>query len=202
MKEKLHSTVYLFSYAWQKHKLLFLTAGVKALFTALLPLIDIAGVGIVVGALTDGAGKNEVMRLIIFYLSINLTVALLTNLLTLADNNEMRRTSDIVQLDYVQNCVYINYHYVQDKSILDLKKKSMGAQPAWFLERVGELLKYIVQFIGIIFIFASLSSLFILMILLTSTVSVFLTFRRRSLILSIKTHRLPKTDSWTIFIKP
>lgn len=181
MKEKLDNAAYLFSYAWKKHKLLFLTSGAKALFSAVLPLIDIAGVGIVVGALTDGAGMQKVLRLILLYLSVNFGVALLSSLLTLADNNEMRRTSDIVQLDYVRSCMYINYHYAQDKSILDLKKKSMGAQPAWFLERIGELFKYIVQFIGILFVFGALSPLFIILILLTSSVSVLLTFKAQKL---------------------
>lgn len=190
MREKLHNAAYLLSYAWRKHKLLFLTEGTKALFQAILPLIDIAGVGIVISALTSGADKSRVTQLILFYLCINLAVALISNLITLANNNVMRRTSDIVQLDYMHNCLYINYHYVQDKSILDLKKKSMGAQPAWFLGYAGELLKYIVQFAGIVFLFASLSPLFIALILLTSSVSVFLTFRAQKLDFEYKNARV------------
>lgn len=190
MKEKLHNAAYLFAYAWQKHKLSILTSGAKALFQAILPLVDIAGVGIVVGALTNGADKSKVVQLILFYLCVNLAIALISNLLTLADNNVMRRTSDIVQLDYMRNCLYINYHYAQDKSILDLKKKSMGAQPTWFLGYVGELFKYIVQFAGIVFIFASLSPMFIVLILLTSAVSVFLTFRAQKLDFEYKNARV------------
>jgi ABC-type multidrug transport system fused ATPase/permease subunit len=190
MKDKLHNAAYLFAYAWQKHKLSFLTSGAKALFQAILPLVDIAGVGIVVGALTSGAEKNKVVQLILFYLCVNLAVALISNLLTLADNNVMRRTSDIVQLDYMYDCIYINYHYAQDKSILDLKKKSMGAQPTWFLGYVGELFKYIVQFTGIIFIFASLSPMFIVLILLTSSVSVFMIFRAQKLDFEYKNARV------------
>ncbi|MEG1779429.1 MAG: hypothetical protein RR263_04945, partial [Oscillospiraceae bacterium] len=66
---------------------------------------------------------------------------------------------------------------MQDGSILDLKKKSMGAHPVWFIEDLGILLLYIVQFTGIAYIFAVLSPIFIVIILITSTLSVFLSFK-------------------------
>lgn len=176
MKEKLRSASFLFSYAWAKKKLLFLTEGLSALFHAILPLIDITGLGLIIDALTGGDDKRKIIRLILLYLIINFTVSILSILFTFANNSVKRQTSDMVQLDYMRSCLYINYHYVQDRSILDLKKKSMGAQPAWFLGQVGTLLRYIIQFFGIILIFASLSPFFIVFALLSSVFSVFLSF--------------------------
>lgn len=79
----------------------------------------------------------------------------------------------------MRDCIYINYHYVQDGSILDLKKKSMGAHPAWFLNDLGILFRYAVRFAGIASLFAVFSPVFLIVLLLTSAIYVMLSFKEQ-----------------------
>ena len=188
--KKLYNAGYLFAYAWHKSKSLFFTTTAKSVFSSVLPLINIAGLGLVVDALVTGEQKATVVRLIVIYLSLNLGISVLSNILTLLDNMVMRRVADIIQLDYMNDCVYINYHYVQDGSVLNLKLKSMTAHPVWFFDDIGKLLNYIIQFTGITYIFASLSPMFILIIAATSAVSVLLTFRIQKLDFEFKNARV------------
>ena len=127
MKKRFENLCFLLTYAWKKCKALYFASLGKAVFNALLPLIDIAGLGFVVDALVNNSPRHEVMRLILYFLLFNLAVALLSQLLTLAENIIMRKASDITQRDYMNDSIRIDYHYAQDRSILDLKKKSMGA---------------------------------------------------------------------------
>ena len=158
MKKRFDDLCFLLIYAWRKCKALYFASFGKALFNALLPLIDIAGLGLVVDALVNSRPRHEVMRLILYFLLFNLAAALLSQLLTLAENIIMRKASDITQCDYINDCIQIDYHYAQDRSILDLKKKSIGANPSWFIWSVGKLIKCIIQFIGISYLFSVLSA--------------------------------------------
>ena len=151
------------------------------MFCALLPLIHIAGLGVVVDALTAGRPRRQVLNLILTYLAVNLAIALLTQLLTLADNNIMRRASDLTQRDYIRDRVSINYHYAQDKSILNLRKRSMSAHPVWLLNDLGTLFRYAVQFVGIAYLFSALSPLFLGVLLGISVLSVALVYREQAL---------------------
>ncbi len=102
MKQKFCNLSYLLSYAWSKTKKLFLTTGLKNLFLALLPLANVVGIGLVVDALTSGDREN-VTKIILFYVGFNLAVSILSNILALFDNNVMREASDITQLDYPEH---------------------------------------------------------------------------------------------------
>lgn len=181
MKKRFDDLCFLLIYAWRKCKALYFASFGKALFNALLPLIDIAGLGLVVDALVNSRPRHEVMRLILYFLLFNLAAALLSQLLTLAENIIMRKASDITQCDYINDCIQIDYHYAQDRSILDLKKKSMGANPAWFIFSFGQLIKCIVQFVGIAYLFSVLSPLFLSVLLLTSFLSILFIVRERRL---------------------
>ena len=181
MKKRFENLCFLLAYAWKKCKALYFASLGKAVFNALLPLIDIAGLGLVVDALVNNSPRYEVMRLILYFLLFNLAVALLSQLLTLAENIIMRKASDITQRDYMNDSIRIDYHYAQDRSILDLKKKSMGANPAWFIFSFGQLIKCIVQFVGIAYLFSVLSPLFLSVLLLTSVLSIWFIVRERRL---------------------
>ena len=181
MKKRFENLCFLLAYTWKKCKPLYVASIGKALFNAFLPLIDIAGLGLVVDALVNNRPRQEVMRLILYFLLFNLTAALIAQLLTLAENIVMRKASDITQRDYIYDSIKIDYHYAQDRSILDLKKKSMGANPAWFIVSVGQLIKCIVQFAGIAYLFTVLSPLFLGVLLLTSIVSMLFILHERRL---------------------
>lgn len=154
---------------------MFFTTAIKNIFTAIIPLINIAGLGIVIEILVSG-NEKKVIKIIIIYLSINLGISLIKAIIVLLNNVVMRKASDIVQLNYMYDCVFINYHYVQDGSILDLKRKSIGAHPVWLLDSLGNLFLYLIQFIGVTYIFALISPLFILVIVLTSFLTILMNF--------------------------
>lgn len=109
---------------------MFLITAAKAVFTATLPLVDIAGLGLIVNALVNNAPKSSIVRLILIFVSLNLCIGVLSNLLSYFSMVNMRRASDLIQLDYVIDSIRINYHYAQDGTILNLKNKSIGANPA------------------------------------------------------------------------
>ena len=181
MKKRLKNLCYLLAYSRKKCKALYFASIGKAVFLALLPLMDIAGLGLIVDALVNSRPRGEILRLILYFLLFNLAVSLITQLLTLAENVVMRKASDITQRDYVHDSIKIDYHYAQDRSILDLKKKSMGANPAWFIAAIGQLVKCIIQFSGIAYLFTVLSPLFLVVLLLASVLSVLFILRERRL---------------------
>lgn len=165
--------------AYEKNRLtLFVIVG-KNLFSALVPLINIAGMGIVIDALMAGKTGRDLFRIIGIFSLINIFAALSQTTLSYFESLLLRLSSDKFQFDYMKDAVFINYHFVQDGSVFDLRTKSMGANPVFSLDHVGDFVNYIVKFSGIIYIFSVLSPLFILMISATSFLSIFITFRLR-----------------------
>ena len=124
--KRLKNMLYLLNYAWQKCRILYLTTTLRHCFGAVVPLINVVGLGAVVDALTTEKPRSEVIQVILYYLLLNLAISVFTKVFELLDNNAKRRASDMVQLDYVRDGVYINYHYAQDGSVLDMKKKTVG----------------------------------------------------------------------------
>lgn len=159
---------YLFRRSWAVSKRYFIVTCIKSIFTALIPLVNIAGIGLVINALEAEQSINEILRLIITYLLVNLIISLSSQLLTFFELTLMRKTTNVLQYEYMQDCINIDYHYVQDGKVLNLKQKSMLSQPAFFLPKLGACFNYIVQFIGILSIFALLSPIFIVVIIVIS----------------------------------
>lgn len=181
MKSSLRNAVFLLRYARKKCGFLFITTTLRSVFAALLPLINVVGIGIVIDALLSRNGRKEVMASVLTYIIVRLVISLLSELFAFIDNIAARKASDISQRDYIRDAVLINYHYAQDGSILDLKKKSMRAHPVWFLSDMEVLLKYVIQFLGILYLFASITPLFILIIVITSAISIVLALRKQRL---------------------
>lgn len=170
LRTRMKNLRFLFARSWRLSKSYFLLCLVKNLFSGLLPLINVFGAGIIVDALLAGKSRREVTGVIALYLSANLTVAVIRHVLTLLDNLAMRRITNIAQYEYMNDVVCVNYHYVQDGSMMNLKRKSMRAHPAFFPAALGNFFNYLVQFSGILFIFSVLSPWFVLIILAISAV--------------------------------
>jgi len=115
----------------------------------------------------------------LFYVLINLIFGIISDVLDLIDIILKRKTSNVMQMEYLEDSININYHYVQDKSILDSKKKTMHAHPALFLEDMSKFSSYIIQFTGIIFIFSILCPNFLIALLITSFLTVIITFYKK-----------------------
>ena len=147
----------------------------RSLFFALLSLIDIAGLGIIIDALVSKKPFDNILRLIIFYVLVNLTVSLAGHFLTLFENRSMRRASNTLQYQYMRDCLDIDYHYVQDGNVLNLKRNSMLAHPAFSLSTFGECLNALIKLLGTISIFFLLSPIFIVILTVLSVLIITLT---------------------------
>jgi len=168
---------FLLSRAWKTSKSYWLIMVVSTVFGAFLPLINIIGMGMVINALVTNQPYNQIITLIVIYLSVNLGITIIKEILGYIETRKMRKISNIAQFEWCKDIVDLNYHYAQDGTIRNLRQKSMLASPAFYLGNIISFLNYFIQFAGIISIFSILSPLFILMIAATSAVSIILVFK-------------------------
>ena len=147
----------------------------RSLFFALLSLIDIAGLGIIIDALVSKKPFDNILCLIIFYVLVNLAVGLGGHFFTLFENRSMRRVTNTLQYQYMKDCLDIDYHYVQDGNVLNLKRNSMLAHPAFSLSTFGECLNALIKLLGTISIFFLLSPVFIVVLTVLSVLIITLT---------------------------
>lgn len=146
---------------------------------AILSFGNIIGIGLIVDALISKQNSSQVFTLILVFISVNLVISVIKELLMLAMNYMGRKATNTTQYMYAQDSVDVNYHYAQDGTILDLKKKSMVALPAFYIDHLGDIIRYIVQFFSVITIVSHFSPLFLLILSLTSAVSVYFIFQTK-----------------------
>ena len=170
---------FLISRAWKMSKGYCVITIVNNIFSASLPLVNIVGLGVVVNALVTNEPYENVLKIIIIYLSINLGIAIIKELIQLIELYIMRITSNIAQFGWCEDMINVNYHYAQDGTIRDLRMKSMGVHPAFYINNIGSFVSYIIQFAGIISILSLLSPLFIFVIAATSALSIVLIFKTK-----------------------
>ena len=175
IKRIIRNIVFCFRNTWKNSRQYFFATVIKNLFTAIIPLVNIAGLGFTINALVSEEPLASVLKYILGYALIHLAITLATQLLTLWENNAMRKSSNIMQFKYIQDCLDIDYHYVQDGKILNLKQKSMISQPPFFLVHWGNLINYFIQSISVLFIFSVFSPPFTLIIMLLSVLMIMLT---------------------------
>jgi ABC transporter, ATP-binding protein len=171
--------IFLLRNAWMTAKGFVLISAITNIFQAILSFGNIIGTGLIVEALLSKKSLNQVFLLILIFSCANLTVAILKELLSLIFEYMQRQTTNKMQYMYAEDSVKVNYHFAQDGTILDLKKKSMAALPAFYIDRLGEILKYAVQFIAIITIVGYFSPLFLIILIATSVASIFLIFKTK-----------------------
>jgi len=157
-----------FTNSWKYVRVLLIISFSRNLFIAFLALFDVIGLGVIVDGLIDGKTSAEILYLIVAYLSINLVIGITNQMLLLLENKEMRKASNIQQYKYMEDCLKIDYHYVQDQQILNFKKQSMVAQPAFSLTVFSEAFGFLIQTIGTFTIFLSLSSFFVIIVLIVA----------------------------------
>ena len=177
---KLHKKIlFLLSNAWKSAKGYVLVSGAANIFRAVLSFGSIVGIGLVVDALVSGQSSSQILTLIIIFTSVNLAISVVKELLTLATDYMGRKATNTAQYMYAQDSVNVNYHYAQDGTILDLKRKSMVALPAFYIDHLGDMVRYIVQFFGVITIVSHFSPLFLLILGATSAASVYFIFQTK-----------------------
>lgn len=154
-------------------------SAITNILQAILSFGNIIGIGLIVDALISKQNSSQIFTLILIFISVNLVISVIKELLMLAMNYMGRKATNTAQYMYAQDSVDVNYHYAQDGTILDLKKKSMVALPAFYIDHLGDIIRYIVQFFSVITIVSYFSPLFLLILSLTSAVSVYFIFQTK-----------------------
>ncbi len=180
MIKRAKNILYLLNSLYVINKQTFVFSFFKNLFNALVSFVNIIGIGIVIDALEKRKSFDYTIIMIIIFVLSNLIIVIIREILQLIDNNITRKLSNLMQIDYSTDAVNIDFHYVQDNTILNLRRKSITGHPLWGLtSEIGSLLYYLFQFIGVIYIFSILSPIFIVIILLTSCLSIFMIFKNK-----------------------
>jgi len=156
-----------------------LISAITNVLQAILSFGNIIGIALIVDALISKQNSSQIFTLILVFISVNLVISVIKELLMLAMNYMGRKATNTAQYMYAQDSVDVNYHYAQDGTILDLKKKSMVALPAFYIDHLGDIIRYIVQFFSVITIVSHFSPLFLLILSLTSAVSVYFIFQTK-----------------------
>ncbi len=154
--------VFLLKETWNKAKAYCVITVIKNIIGAMVPVIDIIGVGTVVEMLTTNQDYKKVVATVLIYVAINLGVSLVNVVLTAIENGVMRKSTNVLQFGYMRDCVKVDYHFVQDRTLLDLKPKSMRARPEFFLGLWGRCISDISKIVGVIVIMAMASPWFLL----------------------------------------
>ncbi len=188
--EDMRKIKFLFKHSWKMSKELFLVIGFKSLFSAIIPLLNIAGLGIIIDALLTQKSQDEIIRIIIIFILLQFAINTIRYLLGLWDDIIQRKVSNATVFNFMKNYLYIDYHHVQDSSIDILRRKAMGVDPGYFISLLGNYLVYIIQITSVIYIFASFSPMFIVILILTSSILVLLTFITRNNEFNIKNSKL------------
>ncbi|MDR0286165.1 MAG: ABC transporter ATP-binding protein/permease [Clostridiales bacterium] len=154
--------------AWENARKYLVITTINNALSAFVPLISIVGLGSVVNALINKYTLSHILMLILGYLSLNLIIALINQVLTLLNNNEMRKLSNVIQISFMQDIVDIDYHYAQDGTLANLRRKSMQAYPVFFISTWGECIHFFIQLVGAITAFALMTPIFVIILLFLS----------------------------------
>ena len=165
--------------AWESDRRLFLVRIGQNLFEALLPMVNIVGIGVIIDALTRGRGREEVFAVIVYYVSVNSVIALTRDMLNWLKDVEERKATNAVQYRYAKESLEVDYAYIQTGRFLDLKKKSMKIMPPFYIRVFGESVSYLVRFAGILWIFTAVHPLLLLCVLLLAAPPIGMSFRRK-----------------------
>lgn len=148
---KFHRKIlFLLCNAWKNAKGDVLISAITNIFQAILSFGNIVGIGLIVDALLSRQNSARIFILILVFSAVNLAILVIKEGLTCISNYMMRKATNMAQYMYARDSVNVNYHYAQDGTILDLKKKSMVALPAFYINHLGEILRYAVQFFAVI----------------------------------------------------
>lgn len=178
MRKSLSNIGFMFKFAWKRCKSYYFVMFFKNIFSAALPFVRIVGLGSVVDSLVNQQPFENTVRIIAIFLLINFGLSVIDNILGIIDFYILRIDSDKSQFEWVEDSLNIDYHYLQDGSFETLRRQSMffSSNTIYF---AGEIFKNMIQFTGVIYIVSVFSPLFLIIFLLTSLISIFLTFKQR-----------------------
>lgn len=177
MSIKIKNLFFLLKNLFKLSKSIFIVIIIKNIFKIAVSFSNILGIGIVINALEKGKSKEHIFYIILLYVIINIGVTIIRELIQLLENFIMRKLSNEMQYEYSNDSLKINYHYVQDNTILQMRRKSMQGHPAGvFVDTISNFTYYLLHLVCLISIFSYYSPLFIFAILITSFISIIFVF--------------------------
>lgn len=158
--------IFLIKETMEKSKRYFWVVVIKNLIGAISPILNIMGIGAVVNAITNHVPYVQIRRIIFLYVGISAVFSILTSILGGVENALMRKATNVLQFGYMRDCVSVDYHYVQNRKLLELKPKSMGARPEFFLNLWGRCINELAKIVGVFTVFVIISPWFIFIMIL------------------------------------
>lgn len=165
--------------AWMSERALFLVVMGQSLFDALIPMVDILGIGVVIDALVTGQDRRRVSVAILSYVLAHTGISLIRELFSWLRNKEARKSTNAVQYRYARQSLEVDFPYIQTGGFLSLKRRSMQVMPSFYISTFGNLASYLVKFMGIFSVFTAINPLLILCILLLSAPMALMSFREK-----------------------
>ena len=163
---------------YQSRKYAFIVA-LQNFIAAIPPLLDVVGVGLIVDVLLRGATQAQVLFIIIFVVATHFILSATQSILTYFGNIEMRKKSNDVQNSFMEDTQKINYHYIADGTLFNLRGRAMWAHPVFYINHLGSFLGNVIRLMGLITIFIWLSPLFLLILSITIIIGTWLMFKTK-----------------------
>jgi ABC-type multidrug transport system fused ATPase/permease subunit len=182
--------IFMMRYALKKYRSLVCVVVLQNIFKAILPLLNVVGLGLVVNSLVSGGSSKNILSIILLYLIVNLGISIVESLLSYLQFVQTRKASNTMQFEYAEDSLHINYHYIQDGKLINLKQKAMSANPSIYMTQFGNILNQLLQLVGILYILTRLSPIFISILILTCAGSVLSTFKNRNIEFEFKNARI------------
>ena len=163
------------------NKKIFLIVLLKSVFLSFSSLFLVVGLGTIVEQLLDGNNLISLLQPIFLYSFIPLIINLIATSLTFYIDYLTRISTNKIQYDYVDDALTVNYHYVQDGEILNLKRRSMSGHTIFYIDIIGQLLQQFFQIIGTIFLFSFMSPWYIIAIFIIQIIIIYLNYLKRKI---------------------
>ena len=166
---------------WKEAKLSLMLHFLQSIIGMTAPLVDIIGIGLVVSFLETERELTYIIKVIIYYALVYFALWVIAYTLTYFENVNSRHLSNKVQYSYMYNCLDINFHYVQDGTMLNERNESMYIRPPFSSYYITSLLQSLFGTLGIIGVIATFDKLFLIVLVITLTLSVYLTSKKHGI---------------------
>ena len=165
---------------WKEAKLTLIIYIIQSIISMTSPLVDIIGIGLVVSFLETERELSYIIKVIIYYALVCSALWVIAYTVAYFENVNSRHLSNKLQYGYIYNSLDINFHYVQDGTMLNKRNQSMYIRPPFSSYSILSLLQSGFGVLGIIGVIAAFDRLFLIVLVISLTISVYLTFKQRS----------------------
>lgn len=151
---------------------------ILSVVNSMFPFINIFGFGNIIIAIENGYDREHIIKIIVIFLSIDLFVYILKNILDLIDLLHLRIITDKMQYRYIVDSTKVDFPLIQSKKLLNLRRLSFAANPysAYYSYLTGFIGNFF-QLIFILFVLNINFSFLSLFLIIISILYIFITFK-------------------------